>query len=82
MTSKVKRRKGVTRLSRKNQVTLPVAALVDAHIRAGDQLRVEVEGAGRIRLIRELDAFEQLAGSIPGLSEATGLQALRDEWPQ
>ncbi len=74
------RRRKVTRVSRKNQVTLPVAALAQARIKAGDQLRVEAAGDGRITLIRERDMLEELAGSLPGLSKATNLEALRNEW--
>ena len=81
MTKKVKvRRRGHTRVSSKHQVTLPVAALAQAHIGVGDELRVEVEGDGSLRLIRAVDPLEALIGSMPGLERATNLQALRDEW--
>ncbi|MGQ0841231.1 AbrB/MazE/SpoVT family DNA-binding domain-containing protein [Actinokineospora sp.] len=73
-----------TKVSSKNQVTLPVAALAAAHVRPGDVLRVEVEADGVFRLIRHtdpfLDALDELAGSAPGLTAAVDLQELRDEW--
>ncbi|MGH3861146.1 AbrB/MazE/SpoVT family DNA-binding domain-containing protein [Actinokineospora sp.] len=73
-----------TKVSRKNQVTLPVAALAAAHVKPGDVLRVEVEADGVFRLVRHsdpfLDALNELAGSAPGLSEATTLEELRNEW--
>lgn len=69
-----------TRVSRKNQVTLPVAALRAAGVDAGDVLRVEVEAEGVFRLVRERDPLEALIGSMPGLSAATALEELRDEW--
>ncbi|MGL5929081.1 MAG: AbrB/MazE/SpoVT family DNA-binding domain-containing protein [Dermatophilaceae bacterium] len=69
-----------TRVSSKNQVTLPVHALAAAHVRPGDVLRVEVVEDGVFRLVRERDPLEELIGSAPGISAATGLQQLRDEW--
>jgi len=80
MATEVKLRRGVTRLSRKNQVTLPVAALREAHIKPGDELRVSVDGRGRLVLIPVEDPLEALIGSAPGLSAATQLEMLRDEW--
>jgi len=80
MRAKVKRKSGVTRISRKNQVTLPVAALAKARVRAGDELRVTVEARGRILLERDLDPLDKFVGTLPGLSEATNLEALRNEW--
>jgi bifunctional DNA-binding transcriptional regulator/antitoxin component of YhaV-PrlF toxin-antitoxin module len=67
-------------VSSKHQVTLPVAALAEAHISTGDEILVEVEGDGRITLVRERSRFDSWIGSMPGLSAATDLEALRDEW--
>jgi bifunctional DNA-binding transcriptional regulator/antitoxin component of YhaV-PrlF toxin-antitoxin module len=80
MPVKVKRRRGTTRLSTKNQVTLPVAALAAAHVSQGDELRVTAKGDGRILLERFVDPLAEFAGSIPGLSAATQLEKLRDGW--
>lgn len=80
MVAKVKRSRGTTRLSSKNQVTLPVAALAAAHVAQGDELRVKAEGDGRIILERSVDPLDELAGSVPGLAAATQLEKLRDEW--
>ena len=80
MAAKVRRERGTTRLSRKNQVTLPVAALNAAHVSQGDQLRVSAKGNGRILLERFVDPLDKFAGSIPGLAAATQLEKLRDEW--
>ena len=81
MVVKVKvRRKGVTRVSSKNQITLPVAALAAAHLGPGDRIRVEVVADGVLRLVREHDPLAALIGSMPGLSAAVDLDALRDEW--
>ena len=80
MAAKVKRDRGTTRLSRKNQVTLPVAALAAARVSQGDKLRVSAKGDGQILLERFVDPLEEFVGSIPGLAAATQLQKLRDEW--
>jgi bifunctional DNA-binding transcriptional regulator/antitoxin component of YhaV-PrlF toxin-antitoxin module len=80
MVAEVKGRRGVTRVSRKNQVTLPVAALRQAHISPGDELRVTVDEQGRLVLTPFEDPLEALIGSAPGLSAVADLEALRDEW--
>jgi AbrB family looped-hinge helix DNA binding protein len=80
MAGKVKkRRRGFTRVSRKHQVTLPADALRAAHIEPGDELHVTVDG-GRLVLTPVDDPLELLIGSAPGLSAATNLDALRNEW--
>jgi antitoxin component of MazEF toxin-antitoxin module len=61
-------------------VTLPVAALRQAHVQPGDELRVTVDEQGRLVLTPVEDPLEALIGSVPGLSAATDLEALRDEW--
>ncbi|HEV2952571.1 MAG TPA: AbrB/MazE/SpoVT family DNA-binding domain-containing protein, partial [Candidatus Dormibacteraeota bacterium] len=71
MPPKVKRTVNLTRVSTKNQVTLPVGALKAAHLKSGDQVRVEVSGEGRILLVREQDILDRFIGSIPGLAAAT-----------
>lgn len=72
-----------TKVSRKNQVTLPVAALRAANVAPGDVLRVEVVEDGVFRLIRErdpwYDLFEKLAGSGRGTTREE-LEEMRDEW--
>lgn len=61
-------------------MTLPVAALREAHIKAGDHLRITVDERGRLVLTPEVDPLEALIGSMPGVSAAADLEALRDEW--
>ena len=77
---RVRRRRGTTRVSSKNQVTLPVAALEEAGLGAGDVVLVEVVAPGVLRLVRASDPLEELIGSVPGLSARTDLESLRDEW--
>lgn len=80
MTTAVKR----TKVSRKNQITLPVAALAEANVQPGDLLRVEVVSDGVFRLIRERDPwwdlFHAAAGSEPHITTAEELEEMRNEW--
>ena len=81
MTTRVKhRRRGYTRVSAKNQVTLPVEALQGAGIRSGDTLRAEVRGPGEVLLIRDFDPIERFAGALTGDYALGELAELRDEW--
>ena len=68
------------RLSSKHQVTIPVAILRQARIQAGDDLELVAAEDGRIVVTRAHDALEDFIGDLPGLSEATNLEKLRDEW--
>jgi bifunctional DNA-binding transcriptional regulator/antitoxin component of YhaV-PrlF toxin-antitoxin module len=83
MTAEVKR-EPTTKVSRKNQITLPVAALREAGVEPGDVLRVEVVSDGVFRLIREKDPwwelFHKLAGSGLPVTTREELEELRDEW--
>ena len=69
-----------SRVSSKNQVTLPVAVLSRAGIKAGDVVRVEADGPGRIRLTREADPIEEFAGVFTGVFPPGFLEELRAEW--
>ena len=75
------RRRGHTRISRKNQATLPIEALRQAGLKPGDELVVEAAGAGRIVLVRAVDLIEKHAGKAPGVYPPGYLNQLRDEWP-
>jgi AbrB family looped-hinge helix DNA binding protein len=74
------RRRGRTRISRKNQITIPVEALRKAGLRPGDEVRAEADGAGRIVLIREDDLIARYAGDLTGVYTPGYLDKLRDEW--
>lgn len=75
----VRRRRGYTRLSRKNQVTIPVDAVRAAGLHAGDELHVVVED-GRVVLEREKDPLDEVLGSLPGVYGKDYLKKLRAEW--
>jgi bifunctional DNA-binding transcriptional regulator/antitoxin component of YhaV-PrlF toxin-antitoxin module len=74
-------RKSTTRVSSKNQVTLPVAALARAGLGKGDLVKVEVLGPGQVVLTRIDDLLDRYSGSLPAGTFAPGwLDELRDEW--
>lgn len=76
----LRRRKGFTRVSRKNQITLPVDALLLAGVGPGDSLMVEAKPGGEIILRRETDPLERYYGSMTGMFPPNYLRDLRDEW--
>jgi bifunctional DNA-binding transcriptional regulator/antitoxin component of YhaV-PrlF toxin-antitoxin module len=78
---KVRRRRGTTRVSSKNQVTLPIDALDQAGLRTGDRLRAEVRSAGEITLVRMADPVDEFAGALTGKYPQGYLDELRREWP-
>ena len=71
---------GVTRISAKNQATLPVTVLDRAGLGAGDEVRVEAVGAGRILLTRATAASQRFAGCLTGVYGRGYLLRLRREW--
>ena len=78
-----RRRRGpgaVTRISSKNQTTLPVAVLESAGLEAGDEVRIEAVGAGRILLTRATAASQHFAGALTGVYRRGYLGRLRREW--
>lgn len=74
------RRRGFTRITRKHQATLPVQALREAGLAAGDEVRVTALGPGRLLLERQRDVIALHAGSLPGVWQPGELDRLRDEW--
>lgn len=75
-----RRRKGFTRVSSKNQVTLPIDVLATAGVHPGDSLMVEAKTTGEIILRREEDPVEKYIGVFDGMYPAGYLDGLRDEW--
>lgn len=73
-------RRGRTRISAKNQATIPVDALRKAGLRTGDELVVEAAGRGRIVLARADDLIARHAGSLTGVYPKGYLAKLRREW--
>ncbi len=75
-----RRRRGTTRISSKNQVTLPVDALKEAGLQPGTELSVKPAGPGRLVLERSDDPIERFAGMFTGLYPKDYLKKLRREW--
>jgi bifunctional DNA-binding transcriptional regulator/antitoxin component of YhaV-PrlF toxin-antitoxin module len=80
MSEVKKRRKGFTRISAKNQATIPVQALKDAGLKPGDEVRVVVAGRGRVVLERDTNVVERHAGSLRRVYAPDEVETLRDEW--
>jgi len=71
----------MTRISTKNQVTLPVEVLRGAGLGPGDTLKVETSGAGRLVLTRIDELVSRYSGSIDSGGELRQrAERLRDEW--
>lgn len=72
---------GGSRISSKHQVTIPVSAFREAGLRAGDVVRVQVQGAGCIMLTRLDDLIDRYAGALSTGGElGRSVRAVRDEW--
>lgn len=74
------RRRGATRISSKNQITIPADALRSAGLEIGDRVVAHADGPGRVILEREHDVVAQYAGALTGVYRAGELDDLRDEW--
>jgi bifunctional DNA-binding transcriptional regulator/antitoxin component of YhaV-PrlF toxin-antitoxin module len=74
-------RAGRSRISSKHQVTIPAGAFRTAGFSAGDLVRIEAEGAGRVVLTKVDDLLDRYSGSLTTGGELRrGVEALRDEW--
>ncbi len=70
----------MARISSKNQTTIPVGALRKAGLKPGDELRVEVAGAGQIVLTSWDAVVKRHAGALTGMYPKGYLKKLRAEW--
>lgn len=77
---KKRHRRGRTRISAKNQISVPVDALRRAGLKTGDELRVERATPGRIVLVRAERPLEHFAGSLRDAYPPGYLAELRGEW--
>jgi AbrB family looped-hinge helix DNA binding protein len=67
------------RISTKNQVTIPVAALEEAGLRAGDQVVVEAIEDGAVRIRRDELTFQRAFGVLTGTYPPGYLATLDEE---
>jgi AbrB family looped-hinge helix DNA binding protein len=85
--TQMKRRRGYTRLSRKNQVTIPKTVIEQVGAQPGDAFEVKAGRDGAIVLRREKslaqqrrEAIEKYAGALTGVYSPNYLEDLRNEW--
>ncbi len=67
------------RISGKNQITLPVTAMSEAGLRAGDGVVIEPVGDGELRVRRDTLTFEDAFGALTGVYPADFLERLDRE---
>lgn len=72
--------KHLTKLSSKNQVTIPVDVLRTAGLEPGDQVIVRAVGPGQIEIKRRRDVIDEIAGTLAGAWPPGHLKELRREW--
>jgi AbrB family looped-hinge helix DNA binding protein len=77
---KERRRRGASRISSKNQITIPAEALRSAGLAVGDRVVAHADGAGRVILERERDVIAEFAGALTGAYRPDELDELRSEW--
>ena len=68
------------RVSSKNQVTLPVAAMRAAGLRPGDEVTVRPIGDGEVVVAASGSRVRRHAGIASGIYREGELEQLRDEW--
>ena len=68
------------RVSSKNQITLPVAAMRAAGLEPGDEVTVRAEGVGEIVIVARTSRVRRHAGIANGIYRPEELDQLRDEW--
>jgi AbrB family looped-hinge helix DNA binding protein len=71
--------KGMARISTKNQITIPVAALEEVGLHAGERVTVEPAGDGELRIRRTTTTFEDAFGTLTGTYPAGYLAQLDAE---
>ena len=69
----------MSRISTKNQVTIPVAALEEAGLAAGDQVIVEALDDGELRVRRGSPRFADAFGALTGVYPRGYLEQLDAE---
>jgi len=77
---KVKKVNRGAKISSKHQVTIPLEAMRNAGLEAGERLTARADGPGRVVLEREADILKVYAGALTGMYGGETLDQLRDEW--
>jgi len=77
----VKKVKNQTTVSSKHQVTIPAGAFRTAGLEAGDVLKVEAGGAGRVILTRVDELLDRYSGCLQTSGDLREqVEGLREEW--
>jgi len=87
-STKIRQRRGratSSRLSSKNQITIPVEVLREVNLKPGDQIEFMIDKEERIVLAAIADAewkktLRKLAGTMPGLGTSFDYKKEREEW--
>jgi bifunctional DNA-binding transcriptional regulator/antitoxin component of YhaV-PrlF toxin-antitoxin module len=69
----------MSRISSKNQITIPVAALEEAGLRTGERVTVAPIGDGELRVRRAALGFDDAFGVLTGTYPADYLERLDAE---
>jgi AbrB family looped-hinge helix DNA binding protein len=80
MANVKERRRGSSKISSKNQITIPAEALRNAGLEVGDRVVAHADGAGRVILEREHDVIAEFAGALTDVYGPSELDELRSEW--
>jgi AbrB family looped-hinge helix DNA binding protein len=70
----------MTRISSKNQITIPVDVLRETGLEPGDEVDVRTDGRGRLAIARRRDVLREVAGSMPDVWPPGAIEQLRREW--
>ncbi|MEA2182468.1 MAG: Antidote-toxin recognition MazE, bacterial antitoxin [Solirubrobacteraceae bacterium] len=70
----------MSRISSKNQVTLPVAAMRAAGVHVGDEVTVRAMGDGELVVAVRGSRVRRHSGIASGIYRKGELDQLRDEW--
>ena len=74
-----------SRISSKNQITIPVEVLREVNLKPGDQVEFMIDKEERIVLAPSVEqewkkTLRKLAGTMPGLGESFDYKKEREEW--
>jgi AbrB family looped-hinge helix DNA binding protein len=70
----------MSRVSSKNQITLPVEVMREAGLAPGDEVTVRRVGDGEVLVAARGSRVRRHAGIAAGIYRARELDKLRDEW--
>ena len=85
-TSRTRRGRATSsRISSKNQITIPVEVLREVNLKPGDQVEFMIDKEERIVLAPSAEqewkkTLRKLAGTMPGLGESFDYKKEREEW--